>query len=334
MSERVTIASLSREITSEADAYAWLESLRWGNNPTCAHCGGSDVYLLVPKNGISRRTRAGSLSERRVWQCRPCRKQFSVLTNTVMHGSKVSVRTWLMVIFEMCASKNGVSARELERKYGLCPRTAWYVAHRVREAMRSEGGLMSGNIVSDETWIGGDPKNRHKNERRVDSRHRHALNKTPVVSLICRETGEVRSKVVANVTGDSIYSAIKANVSMRYSHLQTDEARGYSSVSWLFGQHTQVNHLRGEYVAANGASTNPAEGYFAQLKRSLDGTHHHVSREHLERYVTEFDFRYTTRKLSDPERMRLLVGQVAKRLTYKMTTTPAPAAPGPQTLPW
>jgi transposase-like protein len=334
MSERVTIASLSREITSEADAYAWLESLRWGDNPTCAHCGGSNVYLLVPKNGVSRRTRTGSLSERRVWQCRPCRKQFSVLTNTVMHGSKVSVRTWLMVIFEMCASKNGVSARELERKYGLCPRTAWYVAHRVREAMRSEGGLMSGSIVSDETWVGGDPKNRHKNERRVDGRHRHALNKTPVVSLICRETGEVRSKVVANVTGDSIYSAMKPNVSMRYSHLQTDEARGYSSVSWLFGQHTQVNHLRGQYVAVNGASTNAAENYFSQLKRSLDGTHHHVSREHLERYLAEFDFRYTTRRLSDPERMRLLVGQVAKRLTYKMTTTPAPAGPGPQTLPW
>ena len=236
-----------------------------------------------------------------MWQCRPCRKQFSVLTNTVMHGTKVPVRTWLMVLFEMCASKNGVSARELERKYGLCPRTAWYVAHRVREAMRSEGGLLYGSIVSDETWIGGDPKNRHKNERRADGRHRHALNKTPVISLICRETGEVRSKVVANVTGDSIYSAIKPNVSMRYSHLQTDEARGYSSVSWLFGQHTQVNHLRGEYVAAQPREHEPEpEGYFAQLKRSLDGTHHHVSREHLERYVTEFDFRYTTQEAERP----------------------------------
>jgi transposase-like protein len=334
MGERVTIASLSREITTEADAYAWLESLRWGDNPTCAHCGGSDVYLLVPKNGISRRTRTGSVSERRVWQCRPCRKQFSVLTNTVMHGTKVPVRTWLMVLFEMCASKNGVSARELERKYGLCPRTAWYVAHRVREAMRAEGGLLYGTIVSDETWIGGNTQNCHRSQRRSDGPRRYAPYKTPVISLICRETGEVRSKVIANVSGATLYDAIKPNVSTRYSHLQTDKGASYGVVGWLFASHTAVDHTAGEYVAANGASTNAAENYFSQLKRSLDGTHHHVSREHLERYLTEFDFRYSTRKLSDPERMRLLVGQVAKRLTYKMTTTPAPAGPGPQTLPW
>ena len=331
MGERVNIASLSREIRTEADAYAYLESLRWGGAPTCAHCDSANVGLLTPRNGISRKTRTGSISERRVWKCRSCKRQFSVLTNTVMHGTKVSVRTWVLVIFELCASKNGVSARELERKYGLCPRTAWFVAHRVREAMQTEGGLLGGTIVSDETWIGGEPRNRHASKRRTDH-YTHV--RTPVVSLICRETGEVRSKVVANISGDSLYAAMKPNVSMGRSHLQTDQYVGYRTVSYLFGQHTAVDHSKGEYVAANGATTNPVEGYFSQLKRSLDGTHHHVSAEHLERYVKEFDFRWTTRKLSDVERMRLLVSQVAKRLTYKMTTTPRPPGPGPQTLPW
>lgn len=324
MGEKVNIASLSKGITTEANAYAYLESLRWGEVPTCAQCESNDVYLITPKNGVSRKTRTGSISERRVWKCRSCKRQFSVLTNTVMHGTKVSVRTWVLVLFEMCASKNGISARELERKYGLCPRTAWYVAHRVREAMRSEGGLMAGTIVSDETWIGGDPRNRHKSQRREDGRRRHALNKTPVVSLVCRETGEVRSKVVANITGATLYDVIKPNVSTWHSHLQTDKGAGYNIVGYLFASHTAVDHNAGEYVATNGATTNPVEGYFSQLKRSLDGTHHHVSREHLERYVCEFDFRWTTRKMSDVERMRVLCNQVAKRLTYKMTTTPAP----------
>jgi len=322
MSERVTIASLSRTITAEAEAYAYFKSLRWGDSPLCAHCGGTNVYLLVPKNGVSRKTRTGANSERRVWQCRPGRKQFSVLTNTVMHGTRISVRTWLMVIFEMCASKNGVSARELERKYGMCPRTAWYVAHGVREAMRSEGGLLAGTIVSDETWIGGGPKNRHKAERRQDGRKKHATNKSPVMSLICADTGEVRSQVVPNVTGFTMFDVIKASVATRRSHLQTDKGAGYQRVSWLFAEHTVVDHSAGEYVARNGGGTNLAENYFSQLERSLDGTHHHVSREHLDRYVAEYDFRYTTRKISDAERMNLLMAHSGRRLTYAMVNAP------------
>lgn len=135
---KTTIASLSREITTEAEAYSYLEDLRWKGTPICPFCKGSDVYLITPKNGVSRATRSGVQSERRVWKCRSegCRKQFSVLTGTIMHGTKIPIRTWVLVYFEFMGSKNGMSAREVERRYGVCPRTAWHML--VQQTGRSD----------------------------------------------------------------------------------------------------------------------------------------------------------------------------------------------------
>jgi hypothetical protein len=227
-------------------------------------------------------------------------------------------------MFEMCASKNGVSAREIERKYGLCPRTAWFMAHRLREAMKRDDSapLLTGTVVSDETWLGGDPKNRHANARVGQPRYPRRV-KTPVVTLINRETGEARSEMVHTVSGDTLYMVIKANVNARYTHLQTDSAGAYQRVEWLFAEHTTVDHKAGQYVHTNGASTNLAENYFSQLKRSLDGTHHHVSAEHLPRYLAEFDFRYSTRQVSDAARVRLLAKQMGRRIEYKLAKAPA-----------
>jgi len=131
----VTVASLSQKIVTEADAYIYMEELRWADGPRCAHCEGIDVYLIVPTNGTSRKTAAGGMSERRVWKCRPCKKQFSVLTGTIMHATKIPVRTWVLVMFDMCASKNGIKAREVERRYGVTCKTAWHMLHRIRQAM-------------------------------------------------------------------------------------------------------------------------------------------------------------------------------------------------------
>src|SRR3954447_5047013 len=134
----VSIPTLATKIRTEADAYAFLEQLRWDGTPVCPHCGERDrkPYFLNPQNGSTRKTRTGSASARRVWKCAACRKQFSVLTGTIFHGTKVPVRTWLLIVFEMCASKNGVSPREIERKYELTPKSAWFALHRIREAMR------------------------------------------------------------------------------------------------------------------------------------------------------------------------------------------------------
>lgn len=131
----LTILQLADKLRTEADAYKFLEDLRWSGDPVCPHCGAHEPYFLTPKNGETRTTTRGSESPRRVWKCRKCRKQFSVLTGTIFHGTKIPVRTWVFVVFEMASSKNGVAAREIERKYGLTPKTAWHMCHRIREAI-------------------------------------------------------------------------------------------------------------------------------------------------------------------------------------------------------
>src|SRR3954447_24547274 len=157
-----SVPKLMNRLQTEADAYEFLEDLRWHGEPLCPHCSSlGGHYFLKPKNGSTRKTNKGTHSERRVWKCHDCRKQFSVLTGTIFHGSHISVRTWVMVILEMCASKNGVSAREIERKYDLTAKTAWFMLHRIREAMKVDpiAGLLSGVVAADETWIGGKPSN-------------------------------------------------------------------------------------------------------------------------------------------------------------------------------
>jgi len=290
--QEFSIPALAMQLDSEPAAYKMLEELRWGaSGVVCPHCGSlGKHYFLNPANGTSRKTRTGSQSERRVWKCRDCRKQFSVLTGTIFHGTKIPVRTWIFVIFEMCASKNGVAAREIERKYDLTPKTAWFMLHRIREAMKREplAGLLSGTIVADETWIGGNPKNKHRTTKGKQG----LTDKQPVLSLIHKESGAVRSKVVPNVTGGTLPNAIREAVDVGSSTLHTDSAHAYILVGREFVEHGFVNHNNGEY-ARDGISTNAAEGYFSQLKRSLDGTQHHVSVEHLPRYLAEHDFRYT-----------------------------------------
>jgi transposase-like protein len=323
---RTTLPALTDRLRTEADAWAFLEELRWPNGVACPKCGGSDVYLIVPKNGNSRPRASGYMSERRTWRCRPCNRQFSATTGTMMHGTKIPLRTWVLVIFEMCASKNGVAAREIERKYGLCCRSAWFLMHRIREAMQHDGLTMRGTIQSDETWIGGNPKKANKSRshelyklRNVPKVAHGGTAKTPVVSLINADTGEVRSAVVPRVDGDNLAKVISQHVDMAGSVLHTDEAAYYGPIGKQFQRHETVNHSIEEYVDwITGASVNRAEGYFGQLKRSLTGTHHKVSVEHLPRYLAEFDYRYNTCHVSDGDRMAALVKRgEGRRITYK-----------------
>jgi transposase-like protein len=316
--QTLSIPALRDRIKTEADAYELLEQLRWANGIACPHCGSLAAhYFLKPANGVTRKTRTGSMSQRRVWKCKDCRKQFSVLTGTIFHGTKISIYTWLQVVFEMCASKNGVAAREIERKYELTPKSAWFMLHRIREAMKREplAGLLRGTIISDETWYGGKPANRHGH--RSGKGGQGVSDKTPIMSLVHKETGEVRSTVVANVDGKNLRPVLTEHVEMVDSVLHTDTARAYIKAGKKFSAHETVNHTEGEYVRGN-VTTNHAEGFFSQLKRSLDGTQHHVSVEHLPRYLAEFDFRASTKRLSDSDRMAMLVDRTGgRRLTYR-----------------
>jgi transposase-like protein len=298
-----------------------MESLRWPDGPVCPHCGNMDKhYFLKPKTGTNaRKTRTGSLSERRVWKCAACRKQFSVITGTVFHGTKVPLHTWLMVVFEMCANKNGIAAREIARKYGVAPRTAWFMTNRLREAMKNLAPerLISGTVVADETFIGPTPSNQHGYKRIPGGQGQMRADKVAVVSLVDKESGEVRSRVVPNVTGENLRQVMEDNVSMPDTVLHTDYEWSYEHFGHRFAEHHRVNHAAREWVRGD-VSTNQAENYFSQLKRSLDGTHHHVSRKHLPRYLAEFDYRYSTRELTDTERMQRLIGRVGgRRLLYK-----------------
>ncbi len=318
--EEISIPRLAAKIPTEADAYKLLEEMRWHGQPVCPHCGSiAKHYFLTPKvDGISRETRMGNRSQRRVWKCKDCRAQFSVLTGTIMHGSKVPVRTWLFVMFEMVSSKNGVAAREVSRKYDLHPKTAWFLCHRIREVMAAgpNADLFTGVVVADESWIGGAPKNRHANKRNPDARQ-GLTDKTPIVTLVNKSTGEARSRVVDDVTAKTLKGVIADNVKMKETTLHTDSAGAYGSFSTDLLAHESVNHTESEYVR-DGVSTNMAEGYFSQLKRSIHGTHHYVSIGHLPRYLAEFDFRYSTCDESDTERMERFVGRVAgRRLNYK-----------------
>jgi len=318
--DEINIVSLAEKIPTEADAYRFLEDLRWNGEPVCPHCGSvRKPYFLKPANGKTRKTRTGSASERRVWKCADCRKQFSVLTGTIFHGTKIPVRKWVFVIFEMCSSKNGVAAREIQRKYDLTEKSAWFMLHRIREAMKREpmAGLLSGRVVADETWIGGKPSNRHGHDPKKNMPGIGHSDKQPIMTLISRETGEVRSQAIPNVSAPNLRSVLAENVDPGETHLYTDAALAYRRMAKEFGDHSYVDHSKGEYVRGD-VSTNQAEAFFSQLKRSLDGTHHHVSREHLGRYLAEFDFRFSTNKESDTARMQRLLGQVrGRRLSYR-----------------
>lgn len=324
-----TLLKMVMDLRSEAEAYELLERLRWQGRPTCAHCGAERVFYLAPK-GEGRKTRTGKVSERRVWKCGVCRRQFSVLTGTIFHGTKVELRTWLMVVVEMCSNKNGMAAREIERKYGVAPKTAWFMAHRVREAMKHRvPGSLVGVIVADETFIGPERQRMNKTTRakweakRMDptADFQGWGDKTPVVSLINATTGEVRSAVIPRVDGTNLRKVISEQVNMAGSVLWSDESASYRMIGREFLAHHTVNHSEDQYVGPGGVGVNKAENYFSQLKRSLDGTHHKVSEEHLPRYLAEFDFRYSTCQMTDAQRVHRLMGQVeGRRLSYKRIT--------------
>lgn len=316
----LSILRLVDMIETEDDAYRFLEQMRWPTKPVCPHCGSvDDHYFLTPKDPHGRKTRTGNYSQRRVWKCRAkeCRRQFSATTGTVFHGSKIPLRKWLLIMFDCCTAKNGMSCREVERKYDLTPKAAWFALHRLREAMKREpmAGLISGEVEVDETWHG--PKIRAKNTPRAKA----VARKVPIIALVSRETGEARSQVAERVTSETLHSFVREHLTTD-AILMTDGNFGYRQVGPEQAEHHRVNHQQGEYArtTANGrrAGINLAEGYFSRMKRSLNGVYHHVSPEHLPRYLAEFDYRFSTRKLSDTQRMVRLVEQSAgRRLKYR-----------------
>lgn len=285
----------------EAKALAHIEASRWGGSPYCPHCGSTAVRKMGGK------TQAG------MFLCNDCRGKFTVRTGTVMERSHVPLHKWLLATHLMAASKKGMSAKQMERMLGVTYKTAWFLCHRIREAMDGaapQGALGgAGEIVeADETYVGGKAKNRA---------YRNPAPKKPVIALI-HHTGNVRSFHVANVTAKNVRPLIMAHVD-RQSHLITDESPIYTRLGREFTAHSTVNHSAGDYVTHGGLKhTNTVEGFFSIFKRGVIGTYHHMSEAHLGRYCAEFDLRYNTRAMTDGERAAVILkGGIGRRLTYR-----------------
>lgn len=326
--EELNLASLPKYLVDESAAWELLERLRWGklDGQLCPKCGSiGEHYFLNARSG-ERTTSTGKVSYRRLWKCRDCRKQFSVLVGTVFESTKVPVSKWLLAIYLMSASKNGISALELQRQLGLGSyQTAWFMAARLREAMRLDPvrGLLSGEVTADETFVGGKPRNKHqqghKPRKQTWGPRETPDDKTPVFALVTKD--EARARVVTDVTARTLRSAIVQDVDLPNTDLRTDGWRGYQGVGKEARSHETVDHGRNEYVRyVDGQiiTSNIAESYFARLKRMITGTWHNVSAEHLDRYVTEVSFRWNTKDVSDHQRvLALIAGAQGKRLTYR-----------------
>ena len=291
--------------TNETKARAHLEALRWPDGPVCPHCGVIDNAVLL----------AGESTRPGLYKCRDCRQPFSVTVGTVFERSKIPMHKWLLAAHLMASSKKGFSAHQLHRAIKVTYKTAWFMMHRLREAMTDTDNTMlggpgsSGIVEADEVYLG---------KAKGQGKGAHYDSKQKVVALVERQ-GRVRAFHVPRVTATTVKTILKSQVA-ESARLMTDSAGLYKKVGLHFASHETVNHLRKEYARGD-VTTNTVEGYFGILQRGLRGIYQHVSPEHLHRYVNEFSFRYNNRSslgVEDAERSaRLLVSIGGKRLTYR-----------------
>jgi transposase-like protein len=305
-------ATLNQPQFQDADkAREYLEALRWANGVVCPHCGSLGAHKKLE----------GSANYRPgLFKCADCREQFTVTVGTVFERSKVGLHIWLQAVHLMSASKKGISAKQLERMLGVTYKTAWFMSHRIREAMKAETNSMlggpgsSGVVEADETYWG-HITDEDGNKKDLKTGYGH---KMKIVSLVERD-GHKRTYHVANVTADTARYVLKNNIHQS-AHLMTDEAKIYNKAGKQFAIHSTVNHSAKEY-ARGSVTTNTVESSFAILKRGLTGTFHSVSEKHLQRYCTEFDFRWNFRQsqgFTDTARADIVLSQIGgKRLTYQ-----------------
>jgi transposase-like protein len=301
--------------TDEDKAREFLEASRWPDGPVCPHCGQLDT---VSKLG------GKSMGPGWYW-CSDCREKFTVRVGTLYERSHIPLHKWLFATHLIVSSKKGMSSLQLSRMLGITYKSAWFMAHRIREAMtpkvRSPLGGQGKLVEADETYIGGKEKNKHVGKR--NKSNIGGQGKQVVFALVDRD-GHSHSFHVANVSGEMLRPLIVTHVD-RKSDLMTDQGGQYYHVGKEFNRHETVNHGADEYVRDD-AHTNTAESRFSLMKRAVYGTHHSVSQAHLRRYLAEWDFKWNTRKVKDGERAAIaLKGIEGKRLTYRRTNETAHA---------
>lgn len=290
----------------EAKAYAFVEALVWPQGRVCPHCG------VVGESSAMK----GKSTRMGAYKCYACRKPFTVKIGTIFESSHVKLHLWLQAIFLIASSKKGISSNQLHRTLGVTLKTAWFMSHRIREAMRTGGlapfGGGGGPVEVDETYFGMEPGKKRK---------QGSAHKMKVLSLVDRNTGKAKSFVVDNTKVSTVLPILKENIA-KEAVLMTDEASIYIPIGKHFSQHEHVRHSIGEY-AYGPIHTNTIEGFFSVFKRGMKGTYQHCGKQHLHRYLAEFDFRYSNRAnlgVDDDLRTEQIVqGVVGKRLTYQTT---------------
>lgn len=285
-----------------------LEAIRWPEGPNCPHCGNSDGKTIKRLEGKSHRPG--------LFQCNACREHFTVTVGTVMERSHIAIHKWVLAFHLMNASKKGMSAHQLHRMLGVTYKSAWFMAHRIREAMRDAAptpmGNTGGTVQVDETYYG----NTSKRAKGYKKGHRH---KAQIVALVEPDTGKARAFQVKGATTEDISRIVYTNI-RRKATLVTDESALYTFVGKQFGDHQTVIHTGREYVNKDGYTTNNVENFFGVFKKGMVGVYHFCGEQHLQRYLDEFSFRYSNRAgvgVTDGERAALAIkGAEGKRLMY------------------
>ena len=300
--EGLTLIEIFRMFPNDDAAAGWFAEARWPDSAWCPHCGSTNVQ-------------SGAKHASQPYRCRDCRKRFSVKTGTAMHDSKLGLQVWAIATYLMTTGIKGTSSIKLHRDLGVTQKTAWHLAHRLRETWQDEnGGDFSGPVEVDEAYFGGERRNMSKSKRKAMNKSRGPVGKTAVVGVKDRDSNEVRAEVVQRTDGATLQGFVREHTESGAT-VYTDDAAAYRGMPEF--EHEAVNHTVSEYVRGQ-AHTNGIESFWAALKRGYHGTYHHISPKHIDRYVGEFAGRHNHRSMDTMDQMQAIVrGMVGKRLMYR-----------------
>lgn len=294
-----TILDLAQTFPTEQACIDHLEKLRWNGNVVSPFDSTSQVYKCAGNK----------------YKCKNTGKYFNVKVGTIFEDTKIPLQKWFMALYIFSSHKKGISSHQLAKDIGVTQKSAWFMLHRLRYAFNHPNfnGILSNTVEIDETYMGGEGRNKHKNRKVKNEKGNTIKDKTPVLGMIERE-GIVKAQVVENTKDSTLYPIIRANVEP-LSNIMTDEFKVYDSLNRIY-YHGSVNHSAKQYV--NGmAHTNSIENFWSHLKRGVDGIYHWVSKDHLQSYVTEYALRFNTRDISTSNRFDLILSNSIGRLTYK-----------------
>ncbi len=296
------IIKFVRRFPDEKSCRDYLADSRWGSQPVCPHCGFSAKIYRI--------------NDGKLYRCAKCMKQFTVRVGTIFEDSALPLQKWFMAIYILTAHRKGISSCQLARDIEVTQKTAWFMLHRIRYAVSTKSfeKKLTGTIEADESYFGGEEKNKHF-DKRIKAAHNGGTNGKTAVFGIVQRGGIVTAHKIERVNKKTTDEILKAHVHPD-STIITDDWKGYKDLDVEFLHHYSVNHSKKEYVRGR-VHTNNIEGFWSLMKRGIHGTYHQVSKKHLQQYADEYAYRYNSRKETDIDRFMEFLAHCAGRLTHK-----------------